>query len=113
MVHRHAAYLALVSALLAAPAIAQVRTPPIPQESLRGFVHHLQEMAVIVDEKVVVQLAAGAQIRDQQNLIIVPLAIPRSGAWADFTLNAERQIFRVWLLTPAELAQPKKGAGGG
>ncbi len=113
MEHRHPAYLALLSALLAAHPLPQVPGPPIPQESLRGFVRHLQEMAVIVDEKVVVQLAAGAQIRNQQNLIIVPVAIPRSGAWADFTLNAEGQIFRMWLLTPAEFAQPRRGSGGG
>ena len=53
------------------------------------------------------QLAAGAIIRDRQNLIIVPVTIPREGAWAAYSLNRDGQIFRVWLLTPAELARPR------
>jgi len=48
----------------------------------------------------------------QQNLIIVPMSIPLNGALADYTLNAQGQIFRVWLLTPAEQAR-RKPAGGG
>src|SRR5262245_44898552 len=110
MVHRRAAYLALLPALLAAPVLAQVRTPPIPLDSHRGVIRHVEEMAVTVDDKRM-QLAAGAQIRNQQNLIIVPVSIPRSGAWADYTLNADGQIFRAWLLTPEELARPKPGKG--
>ena len=57
------------------------------------------------------QLAAGAVIRDQQNLIIVPVTIPREGAWAAYSLNRDGQIFRVWLLTPDELARPRPGGG--
>src|SRR5262249_2416878 len=112
MVHRRAAYLALLPALLAAPVAAQTRNPPIPENSQRGVIRHVEEMAVIVDDKLM-QLAAGAQIRNQQNLIIVPMAIPREGAWADYTLNGDGQIFRAWLLTPEEVARPKPGAGGG
>jgi hypothetical protein len=111
MVHRHAAYLALLPVLLALPAVAQLRIPSIPEDSRRGIIRHLEEMAVIVDDKTM-QLAAGAQIRDAQNLIVVPTALPRSGAWADYVLNADGQIFRVWLLTPDELARPRPGAGG-
>jgi hypothetical protein len=67
-------------------------------------------MAVTVDGKAM-QLAAGAQVRDQQNLIIVPMSIPRNGALAGYTLNTQGEIFRVWLLTPAEIAQRKPGGG--
>jgi hypothetical protein len=112
MVHRRAAYLALLSALLALPAVAQFRNPPIPEDSRRGVIRHIEEMAVAVDDKAM-QLAAGAQIRNLQNLIIVPTAIPRSGAWADYVVNADGQISRVWLLTPDELARPKPASGGG
>jgi len=112
MVHRRAAYLALLPALLALPALAQLRVPPIPEDSRRGVIRHLEQMAVAVDDNAM-QLAAGAQIRDPQNLIIVPTAIPRSGAWADYVVNADGQIFRVWLLTPDELARPKPASGGG
>jgi hypothetical protein len=111
MVLRFAAYLALLSALLAAPALAQFRTPPIPAESARGVIRHLNGMTVAIDQRQA-RLAPGAQIRNQANLIIVPTAIPPNGAWADYTLNADGEIFRAWLLTPDELARPKPGSGG-
>src|SRR2546425_8035811 len=85
--------------------LAQTRPSPIPQDSRRGYIRHVQEMAVTVDDKAM-QLAAGAVIRDQQNLIIVPVTIPREGAWAAYNLDRDGQIFRVWLLTPGELARP-------
>jgi len=106
MAPRRAACLALLPALLwAAPVLAQTRPSPIPQDSRRGYIRHVQEMAVTVDDKAM-QLAAGAIIRNQQNLIIVPVTIPREGAWAAYNLNGDGQIFRVWLLTPDELARP-------
>jgi hypothetical protein len=106
MASRRPACLALLPALLwAASGLAQTRPSPIPQDSKRGYIRHVQEMAVTVDDKAM-QLAAGAIIRDQLNLIIVPVAIPRGGAWAAYNLDREGQIFRVWLLTPDELARP-------
>jgi hypothetical protein len=111
MILRHSAYLVLLPVLLAVPALAQTRPTPIPEDSKRGYVRHIDEMVVAVNDKAM-QLAPGAQIRNQQNLIIVPTAIPPGGAWADYVLNADGQVFRVWLLTPAELARPKQGAAG-
>ena len=106
MAQCRAAYLALLPALLwAVPVLAQTRPSPIPQDSTRGYIRHVEEMAVTVDDKAM-QLAAGAIIRDQQNLIIVPVSIPRQGAWAAYNLNRDGQILRVWLLTPDELARP-------
>src|SRR5260221_7261579 len=112
MVHRRAAYVVLLQALMAVTAFAQTRPTPVPEESGRGVIRHIKQMAVAVDEKVV-QLAAGAQVRNQQNLIIVPTAIPPNGAWADYILNGDGEIFRVWLLTPEEVARPKPRRGGG
>ncbi len=111
MALRRAACLALLPALLgAASVLAQARPSPIPQDSRRGYIRHVEEMAVTVDDKAM-QLAAGAVIRDQQNLIIVPVTIPRGGAWAAYKLDRDGQIFRVWLLTPDELARPRPGGG--
>jgi len=67
-------------------------------------------MAVTIDDKAM-QLAAGATIRNQRNLIIVPVSLPREGAWADYILDRDGKVFRVWLLTPDELARPKTGGG--
>src|SRR3977135_4407664 len=111
MAPRRAACLALLPLLLGtASVLAQARPSPIPQDSKRGYIRHVQEMAVTVDDKAM-QLAAGAVIRDRQNLIIVPVTIPREGAWAAYNLDRDGQIFRVWLLTPDELARPVPGGG--
>ena len=107
MASRCAAYFALLSVLLwAVPVLGQTRSSPIPQHSGRGYIRHVEGMAVTVDDKAM-QLAAGAIIRDRQNLIIVPVTIPREGAWAAYNLDRDGQIFRVWLLTPDELARPR------
>ncbi len=111
MAPRRAACLALMPALLwAVSVLAQTRSSPIPQDSRRGYIRHVQEMAVTVDDKAM-QLAAGAIVRDRQNLIIVPVTIPREGAWAAYSLDRDGQIFRVWLLTPDELARPRPEGG--
>ncbi|TMH80631.1 MAG: hypothetical protein E6H51_00890 [Betaproteobacteria bacterium] len=111
MAPHRAACLALLPVLLwAASVLAQARPSPIPQDSRRGYIRHVEEMAVTVDDKAM-QLAAGAVIRDQQNLIIVPVTIPRGGAWAAYKLDRDGQIFRVWLLTPDELARPSPEGG--
>lgn len=99
---RGASLLAL-SALLAWPAMAQPR--PFPADASRGYIQHAAEMAVTVNGNPMM-LAPGAIIRNQQNLIIVPTALPRGGAWADYVLDRNGQIYRVWLLTPEELARP-------
>ena len=111
MAPRRAACLALLPAFLwAVSVLAQTRPSPIPQDSRRGYIRHVQEMAVTVDDKAM-QLAAGAIIRDRRNLIIVPMSIPRGGAWADYVLDRDGQVLRVWLLTPDELARPSRGGG--
>ena len=112
MIPCRAICLALVSASLwAAPVFAQTRSAPIPEDAKRGYIRHVKEMAVTLDRKPM-QLAAGAVIRDQRNLTMVPVSIPREGAWAAFTLDRNGQVFRVWLLTPEELARAKKRASG-
>ena|SRR5882672_4663436 len=106
-----AACLALLPVLLwAVPVFAQTRPSPIPEDSRRGYIRHVEEMAVTIDDKAM-QLAAGATIRNQRNLIIVPVSLPREGAWADYILDRDGKVFRVWLLTPDELARPKTGGG--
>ena len=66
-------------------------------------------MGVTVDGKSMT-LAPGAVIRDQTNLIIVPAAMPREGALADYVEDKNGQLFRIWLLTPEESAIPRKAS---
>ena len=76
MARCRAACLALLLLFGAVPVLAQTRPSPIPEDSRRGYIRHVEEMAVTVDDKAM-QLAAGATVRNQQNLIIVPMSIPR------------------------------------
>ena len=108
MARCRAACLALLLLFGAVPVLAQTRPSPIQENSRRGYIRHVEEMAVTVDDKAM-QLAAGATVRNQQNLIIVPISIPRGGAWADYVLDRDGQVLRVWLLTPDELARPRPG----
>ena len=108
MARCRAACIALLLLLGAVPVLAQTRPSPIPEDTRRGYIRHVEEMAVTVDDKAM-QLAAGATVRNQQNLIIVPMSIPRGGAWADYALDRDGQVLRVWLLTPDELARPRPG----
>ncbi|HEX9192200.1 MAG TPA: hypothetical protein VF871_00375 [Burkholderiales bacterium] len=105
---RRVPYLLMAAALLAASAPAQTRS--IPEAALSGYIQHIQGMAVTMDGNPM-QLAPGSTVRDQKNLIIVPAAMPRQGAWADYVVDRNGQIFRVWLLTPEEQAQPRNQPG--
>ena len=86
----------------AGAAQAQFRT--ITPEAKRGVMSHVQGMTVELDGKQV-QLAPGAQIRDGRNMMIVPMAMPR-GVVVKYLLGADGQLYRVWVLTPQEAAQP-------
>ncbi|TAK42098.1 MAG: hypothetical protein EPO29_07090 [Betaproteobacteria bacterium] len=95
-----AAALALALAITAAS--AQVRS--IPAEAKRGQLRHLQEMTVDINGRAM-QLAPGAQIRDASNLVVMPSALP-GRSLVRFTLDANGNVSRIWILTAQEAAQP-------
>lgn len=86
-------------------AAGQMRT--IPDAAKRGTIQHVAEMTVSIDGREV-RLAPGATIRNDRNLIIVPTALPREGAEAEFLVDSNGQISRVWLLSAVEAARPRK-----
>ena len=88
-------------ALAAGAAHAQLRT--IPADAKRATMSHVQGMTVEIDDKKV-QLAAGAQIRDGRNMIVVPAAVP-PGVLIKYLPDAEGRVGRVWILSPQEAAQ--------
>ena len=96
----HVAALAL--ALGATAVCAQLRN--IPAEAKRGLIRPLQEMAVQINGRPML-LAPGAQIRDATNLIVIPATVP-AGSRVKFTLDAQGQLNRVWILSAEEAAQP-------
>ena len=89
-------------ALAAGAAQAQLRT--IPAEAKRATMSHVQGMTVELDGKRT-NLAAGAQIRDGRNMIVLPTALP-TGMLVKYTLDIHGQVWRVWILSPQEAAQP-------
>ena len=88
--------------LAASAAQAQLRT--IPADAKRATLSHVQGMTVELDGKKT-DLAAGAQIRDASNMIVVPAALP-SGSLVKFMPDAQGHVWRVWILSPQEAAQP-------
>ncbi len=93
---------ALAFALAAGGAQAQFRT--ITPEAKRGVMRHVEGMTVEINGKRA-QLAAGAQIRDGRNMVVVPAAVP-ADVVVKYLLDGQGQLSRVWILSPQEAAQP-------
>lgn len=72
----------------------------LPADAVRGTVTHLSELRVIVNG-VPTELSANVRIWNTDNLFIVPQAIP-PGSIVRFSLDVNRQIDRMWVLTKAE-----------
>ena len=95
--------------LISASVHAQARN--IPEQAKGGAITHLQDMIVSIDG-VAVRLAPGVQIRDQENRLVVPTAVP-PGSQVKYLLDQEGFVRRVWILTPEEAQQPAANSGTG
>jgi hypothetical protein len=91
-----------VPLLLAACFAAHAQLRSMPPEARRGEIRHVQETIVQIDGKSA-RLAAGAQVRDAANRILVPTAIP-PGSLVKYTVNAQGEVSAVWILSPEEAA---------
>lgn len=86
-------------------AMAQLRT--IPLQAKAGEMRHVQETLIEIDGKPQ-RLSPGAQIRDPDNRLVLPVSLSDK-ATVKYTLDAAGRVHRVWLLTPREKAAlPKK-----
>jgi hypothetical protein len=97
----------IAAALLAAwvaGAAAQLRT--IPADARRGRLSHVQDMVVEIDGQRT-KLAPGAQIRDGDNRVVLPVAVP-PGSLVKYRLDGEGLVRQAWILTPQEAAQPDR-----
>jgi hypothetical protein len=90
--------------ILVGTASAQLRT--VPPEAKRGTMSHKQEMIVSVDGKDQ-RLSPGAQIRDTDNRLVLPVALPPKSD-VKYLLDAVGNVHRVWILSAAESAQADK-----
>ena len=93
---------AMFFSLAAGVAQAQFRT--IPDDAKRANISHVQGMTVEIDGQRA-ELAAGAQIRDADNRIVLPTALP-AGALVKIKTDLHGQPWRIWILSPQEAAQP-------
>ena len=84
--------------------LAQPILRTIPADTKRGVMSPVQGMTVEIDGKKM-ELAAGAQIRDDRNMILVPMALPKD-AKVKYQLNPDGKVRRAWILSPQEAAQP-------
>lgn len=83
---------------------AQAQLRSIPADAKRAAMSHVQGMTVEIDGKRT-ELAAGAQIRDANNMIVLPTALPPNSL-VKFMPDLQGQVWRVWILSPQEAAQP-------
>lgn len=100
----HKRFFVLLVALISLSAHGQLRN--IPDNAKRATISHLREMQVVLDGDQV-GLAAGAQIRSANNLIIVPTQLPPYSL-VKYQLDNTGLITRVWVLTAEEAARPDK-----
>ncbi len=91
----------IAAALFASAALAQLRT--IPVDAKRAKMSPVQERIVQLDGKREM-LAPGVRIRDAQNRIIVPNALP-ANSLVKYRRDASGAIHEVWILTPDEAAR--------
>ena len=95
---------AVISLLCFVAAGAHAQARNIPEQAKGGAITHLQDMIVAING-VAVRLAPGVQIRDQNNLLIVPTALP-PGSQVKYVLDQDGMVRQVWILTPEEARQP-------
>ncbi|MEA3194114.1 MAG: hypothetical protein QOD26_2447 [Betaproteobacteria bacterium] len=92
--------LVVVLAAWCAAAAAQLRT--IPPEAKLATIRHLEMMAVELDGQPQ-QLSPGAQIRDADNRLVLPVSLPEKEQ-AMVLLDSSGMVYRVWLLSAQEKA---------
>ena len=88
--------------LLCASSAASAQLRTVPPEAKRATMFHLQDRLVQIDSAQVL-LSPGAQIRDAQNRLMLPVAVP-PGSVVKYLPDAMGNVHRVWILTPQEAA---------
>ena len=94
-------FILLFAAALSTAAMGQLRA--IPQEAKVGVIRHLESMVVEIDGKPR-QLAAGAQIRDADNRIVVPMSLLEKSQ-VRYLVDGTGMVRRVWILSEREKAE--------
>ena len=89
----------IVGSVITGPAQAARDFPP----GARRAVFSVVQTPTVKLYRQTLQLAPGAQIRDESNLIVQPASLP--GRYRVlYTLDTNGNVYRVWILTPEEQA---------
>jgi hypothetical protein len=78
---------------------------PFPQSTKRGTMSQANHPFIVIDGKTR-QLAPGARIWNQDNLIEMPASLRASNFKVNYTEDTQGEIDRVWILTPSEAKEP-------
>ena len=89
----------------AGSAFAQLRS--IPDDAKRGNMRYVRETIVEIDGTQA-RLSPGAQIRNADNRILLPSALPQDMLPVKYVVESAGMVHRVWLLTQEEAAKPDK-----
>jgi hypothetical protein len=92
----------LLFVFFTATAGAQLRT--IPKEAVLGQIRHLESMWIQLDGTKVVQLSAGAQIRDTDNRLVLPTSLSERTV-VRYLVDGAGDMHRVWILSAEEIAR--------
>jgi hypothetical protein len=97
---------ALLAALLVAGTVAAQSLRTLPENVTRGVLSHVRENLMTLDGAET-KLAPGAQIRGQNNLLVLPATLPKDSL-VSYQLDKEGALYRAWILTADEAARPDK-----
>ena len=89
----------------AQPELGVIGARAFPEGTKKGEMEPLQGMMEVVIGGKPYSRSPGMQIRNQQNLIIMPASI-QSTVPVRYQLDATGAVFRVWVLTRTEIASP-------
>ncbi len=103
--------LGLLASLLWLTPASAVRE--FPQDARRGTIESHEYPYYRIDKRTY-RLAAGGRIFNEQNLIMVPVSLPRGKSEIMYRLDTRGELFAIWLLTREEAAlNPKPSSAPG
>ena len=100
--------LGLLASLLWLPPAGAVREFPL--DARRGTIESHEYPYYRIDKETY-RMSAGGRIFNEQNLIIVPVSLPRGKAEIMYRLDTRGELFAIWLLTSDEAAMNPKRPG--
>ena len=105
------AFLASAAAIFPSDAQAQAQRR-FPPKAERGTISFGGGREVLLNAKAD-YLAAGAQVRNERNTIVMPGTLQASAYTVNYLRDPRGQLREVWILTPAEIERPLPGKAGG